>query len=255
MIANKKTIFYGILVVVVLAIVGIGLFISIKPIITMPPDTEGVITVSGYVISGGGIIPEGPFDTPTEFIYKIKRNDGSFIDVTYIAYPPSTVIMLNFYAFYAGEIRIGDYLEARGTYNKDANVLTVANEGDYIKTYPEKPSDSDKVTEKGFLEGKVTIGPLCPVQTVPPDPSCQPTEETYKYWQIAIWTSDKKTKVAQIEPNLDGTYKIELPVGNYIVDFEIQQPFGVGGSNLPATISINSGETTTLNIDIDTGIR
>lgn len=106
---------------------------------------------------------------------------------------------------------------------------------------------------KGFLEGKVTIGPLCPVEGFPPDPRCQPTEETYKAWPIGIYTSDKRTKIAQIEPNIDGTYKMELPEGDYVVDLEKQQSFG--GHNLPTTISINSGETTTLNIDIDTGIR
>ncbi len=111
----------------------------------------------------------------------------------------------------------------------------------------------NQISENGILEGKVTIGPLCPVERIPPDPSCQPTEETYKAWPIAVYTADKETKVTQIEPNLDGTYKINLSAGNYIVDLENQQP--IGGRNLPATISINSGRTTTLNIDIDTGIR
>ncbi|MEK7081236.1 MAG: hypothetical protein AAB902_02520 [Patescibacteria group bacterium] len=41
----------------------------------------------------------------------------------------------------------------------------------------------------GFLEGKVTIGPLCPVERTPPDPACQPTEATYKAWQIAVYTA------------------------------------------------------------------
>ncbi len=110
----------------------------------------------------------------------------------------------------------------------------------------------NRVSEKGFLEGKVTIGPLCPVERYPPDPSCQPTEETYKAWPIAVYTPDKKTKVAQIEPLENGTYKVELPVGEYIVDLEKQHMFG---KNLPATIAIKKGEITTLNIDIDTGIR
>ena len=114
----------------------------------------------------------------------------------------------------------------------------------------------NQISEKGFLEGKVTIGPLCPnYRGSDEDPKCQPTEETYKARLIVVWTSDKKTKVAQIEPNVDGTYKIELSVGNYVVDLEKQQSIGVGGNNLPSTITINSGETTTLNIDIDTGIR
>ncbi len=114
----------------------------------------------------------------------------------------------------------------------------------------------NQISEKGFLEGKVTIGPLCPnYRGSDEDPKCQPTEETYKAWPIAVWTSDKKTKVTQIKPNLDGTYKIELSVGDYVVDLEKQQPFGVGGNNLPFTITINSEERTTLDINIDTGIR
>ncbi len=113
----------------------------------------------------------------------------------------------------------------------------------------------NQISEKGFLEGKITIGPICPVERSPPDPKCQPTEETYKAWPIAVYTSDKKAKIIQIEPNIDGTHKTELPVGNYIVDLEKQQPFGIGGNNLPATIVINSGETTKLDINIDTGIR
>jgi hypothetical protein len=107
----------------------------------------------------------------------------------------------------------------------------------------------------GFLEGKVTIGPLCPVERVPPEPACQPTEETYENWPVAVWAADKKTRVAQIEPNLNGAYRIELPAGNYVVDLEGQQPSMIGGSNLPAMIKIDSGETTVLDIDIDTGIR
>ncbi len=109
-----------------------------------------------------------------------------------------------------------------------------------------------KNSEKGFLEGKVAIGPLCPVESYPPDPRCQPTEETYKAWPIAVYTSDKKTKIARIEPLINGTYKIELPGGEYVVDLEKQHMFG---KNLPATVIIKKGEITVLNINIDTGIR
>ena len=109
------------------------------------------------------------------------------------------------------------------------------------------------VPKDGFLEGRVTIGPLCPVERNPPDPTCQPTTETYAAWPIAVWTSDKKAIVAQIAPSLNGTYKIALSTGDYVVDFEKQQTFG--NNNLPANITINSAEITTLNIDIDTGMR
>jgi len=58
--------------------------------------------------------------------------------------------------------------------------------------------------------------------------------------------------VAWIHPDSEGAYKIELPAGRYVVDLEKQHMFG---KSLPAYIDIRSGETTTLNITIDTGIR
>lgn len=109
--------------------------------------------------------------------------------------------------------------------------------------------------DKGFLEGKITIGPICPVEWFPPDTKCLPTEETYKAWPIIIWTADKKVKIAQIIPNQDGAYRVELSNGNYIVDLKKRQPFGIGSNNLPAAIKINSGGKTSLDINIDTGIR
>lgn len=104
----------------------------------------------------------------------------------------------------------------------------------------------------GVLRGKVTIGPLCPVERMPPDPNCQPTELTYRAWQIAVYTLDKKTKLAQIEPDLDGSYQVGLPAGEYLIDFEEDYIFG---RSLPTTVIIEKDETKVLNIDIDTGIR
>ena len=109
-----------------------------------------------------------------------------------------------------------------------------------------------QIVEKGFLEGKVTIGPLCPVETVPPDPACQPSQDTYDAWPIVIWTADKKTKIATIDPELDGNYFADLPKGSYLIDLDKQHRFD---KSLPALINIEPNETSLLNIDIDTGIR
>ena len=109
-----------------------------------------------------------------------------------------------------------------------------------------------QIVKKGYLEGKVTIGPLCPVETVPPDPACQPSQDTYEAWPIMIWTADKKTKIGTIEPELDGSYLIQIPEGAYIIDLDKQHRFG---KNLPVKIEIVPFETIILNIDIDTGIR
>ena len=114
----------------------------------------------------------------------------------------------------------------------------------------------DKETNRGtgFLEGVISIGPICPVETVPPDPGCLPTAETYKAYPVSIWTSNGRKKIAQINPALDGSYKTELDNGNYLVILGNGQN-RIARSNLPVEVSIIPQNKTILNINIDTGIR
>ena len=114
--------------------------------ITQPQPVK--LIISGYIVSGGDTTPQGLFDAPRKFVYKVKTDNSSILDVTYTAYPPSPAgdqerkkIRLS---FHAGSVLIGDYLQARGSFVKSTNVLTVADEGDYIETSqksqpPEKP--------------------------------------------------------------------------------------------------------------------
>jgi len=106
----------------------------------------------------------------------------------------------------------------------------------------------------GFLEGVISIGPICPVERIPPDPACLPTAETYKAYPVSVWTSNGNRKIVLINPALDGSYSTELAPGNYLVILEKKMNM-VGGSNLPVEVSIKSQEKTILNINIDTGIR
>ena len=108
--------------------------------------------------------------------------------------------------------------------------------------------------EAGFLEGKISIGPICPVETDPPDPGCLPTAETYKAYPVAVWTADGERKIIQINPELDGSYRTDLEPGKYLIMLETNKN-NIGGSNLPVEVIIISDNITTLNIDIDTGIR
>lgn len=124
----------------------------------------------------------------------------------------------------------------------------------YLFLFPFSCSERNIIGGYGVLGGKITIGPLCPVETVPPNPACLPTAETYKAWATAVWTLNRKSKVATLDPKLDGTYEIRIPSGSYIIDFD-QSNFYHVGSNLPALITITFGDTTKFNINIDTGIR
>ena len=108
--------------------------------------------------------------------------------------------------------------------------------------------------ENGFLEGTISIGPICPVEKDPPDPACLPTAETYKSYPVYVCTPDGSKKIELISPALDGTFKTELPAGNYLVKLD-KENGGIGSSNLPQEVTIKPLETTTINIDIDTGIR
>jgi len=114
--------------------------------------------------------------------------------------------------------------------------------------------DKQYTQEAGFLEGIISIGPLCPVEKDPPDPGCLPTYETFKAYPVSIWTSDGRSKITRINPALDGSYRIELVPGNYLVRLEKEQNT-IGSSNLPVQASIVAQKETFLNIDIDTGIR
>jgi len=57
----------------------------------------------------------------------------------------------------------------------------------------------------------------------------------------------------QLDLGDDGYYRIELPAGSYTVDINYS---GIDhSSDVPQKIQLSLGETVTLNIDIDTGIR
>lgn len=107
--------------------------------------------------------------------------------------------------------------------------------------------------DNGLLEGTISIGPICPVETDPPSPECLPTAETYKAYPVGIWTQDGRRRIIQINPDLDGSFSVGLVPGQYLI--KLDKDNVIGGSNLPVTIVISSLEKTNLNIDIDTGIR
>ncbi len=103
--------------------------------------------------------------------------------------------------------------------------------------------------ETGTLSGKVSVGPICPVERV--GVPCPVPPEAYTSREVIVYS--ETTIVARSHFNSDGTYRFELPAGQNFV--AIPQS-GIGGSKeLPKTITITAGKTTTLDFSIDTGIR
>ena len=106
--------------------------------------------------------------------------------------------------------------------------------------------------ETGVLEGHVTIGPLVPVvEEGVPEPT--PAPEVYASRQIVIYASNGQTEVTRVQIDGKGNYRVELPVGTYVVDIN---HVGVDmAKELPKTVEIVAGQVTRLDVDIDTGIR
>ncbi|MBW2971683.1 carboxypeptidase-like regulatory domain-containing protein, partial [Candidatus Woesearchaeota archaeon] len=70
-------------------------------------------------------------------------------------------------------------------------------------------------------------------------------------WRIIVMKDDDQ--IAFLEPDASGHYSIALEAGRYTLQFA--EPKGLGGGDLPKEITVRSGDTTEVNINIDTGIR
>jgi hypothetical protein len=104
----------------------------------------------------------------------------------------------------------------------------------------------------GILTGQVQIGPLVPVVgpgVIEPTPGPQLFAER----KVVIFDASGTRQLQQIDILGDGTYRVELEVGIYVIDIN---RLGIDhGSGLPASVEILANQITTLDIDIDTGIR
>jgi len=107
----------------------------------------------------------------------------------------------------------------------------------------------------GTLEGKVTVGPLTPVERVGV-PSPLPNPEVFTSRHLIVYAADGMTKVADVPIKASGyygTYSISLPPGTYVLDVPHQ---GIGHARpLPKQVTISPGKTTIVDVDVDTGIR
>lgn len=120
------------------------------------------------------------------------------------------------------------------------------------------PSPSPTSGANGTLTGHVTIGPNCPVEMLRSQ-GCLPPPGAFSSTRIVVYKPDGRTVVASQTPRPESAnsefavYSFSLPPGNYQVDYERTGDFMTTHTLKPATIE--SGKTTTVDFDIDTGIR
>ncbi len=112
------------------------------------------------------------------------------------------------------------------------------------------PTTTSK-TSMGTIKGKVTVGPICPVERL--NSPCPVPPTAYTSREVILYAINGTTEIKKMHFTANGTYGFEVPTGTYIINTPQQ---GIGGSkDLPKTLTIKSGETIEFNFSIDTGIR
>jgi hypothetical protein len=119
------------------------------------------------------------------------------------------------------------------------------NPDQHVEEFP--PSDGR--VGAGYISGKVTIGPNCPVE-IEGEP-CETPTEAYTSRNVLVFTSDKSTLLESATLSIDGTYTVAIGPGNYFVQIN---PAGIGEGELKP-VTVTSFETSIVDFDIDTGIR
>lgn len=104
---------------------------------------------------------------------------------------------------------------------------------------------STDVKTSAIVHGKVSIGPLCPVEP------CKNTTNPY-LGKGLIFKMGAEEKLARL--NIIGDFYINLPTGNYSVTLSDCNYIGCS-SVFPKSIRVETNKTFELNLDIDTGIR
>ncbi len=106
-------------------------------------------------------------------------------------------------------------------------------------------------TTFGRLSGVVKIGPNCPVEQ--PGNPCPTPPDAYKLRKILIYDEQKSRLLFTVDIDTQGLYFIDLVPAKYLVDLK-----GAGidrTSDLPKVVEIHANNVTTLNVNIDTGLR
>lgn len=101
--------------------------------------------------------------------------------------------------------------------------------------------------ERGTISGKVTIGPLCPVE-----PCRNPDPDIYASRQLIL--QPPFGNQIRIQLNADGSFRATVNAGTYTVDLTDCTFLGCKRS-LPIIATVSPNGLTTIDIDIDTGIR
>jgi hypothetical protein len=157
---------------------------------------------------------------------------------------------------YIVTVRVGWGDCESGCIDEHSWVFDVARGGQVTVTSeagPDVPADawpSPAAGGRTGIQGRALAGPVCPVETVPPDPDCaaRPVADA----TIAIRDAGG-AEVARSVTAADGSFFVELPAGDYVV--EPQPVDGLMGTPSPQAVAVVAGRIALIQFEYDTGIR
>jgi hypothetical protein len=129
----------------------------------------------------------------------------------------------------------------------DGSVVLQSEEGDVVppEVWPAPGGDG-----RTGLMITATAGPVCPVETIPPDPACAPRVVS---GAVVIIRDVAGAEVATVTLDAAGGAFVELPPGGY--EIEAQPVEGLMGTAGPVSATVLDGIGTPVELGYDTGIR
>ena len=129
---------------------------------------------------------------------------------------------------------------------------TVSNYLIHFKVAIDPPDATKQVAGNGNVRGQVLLGPVCPVERIPPDPACAP--KPYKT-TIDIWSMLTGSSYKPVSTNTAGVFNLSLVPGPYV----LQVAQATNGSPYPrcteVKFSVAAKKTLKVIVNCDTGIR
>lgn len=232
-----------ILLVAIASLSAIWYLVTRKSVIERPANVKSIeiVVLESFPVQVN-VVARGEFpDSCTGVSDITARREGPGFFVTITASRPSDIVCAQVITPFERTIPLDVVGLKKGYYTVDVNGVRGTFE---LQT-------DNMMQDIGFLEGKVEIGPLSPVE--PCNLAQDQIAQAYEARKIIIYTSDRSVTVATVSIDPSGNYRVALAAGKYLVDIN---RIGMDHSNdVPREIVIERGETVSLDIQIDTGIR
>ncbi len=114
------------------------------------------------------------------------------------------------------------------------------------------PSATKEMPGNGTVVGHVVLGPVCPVERIPPDPACAP--RPYKT-SIYAWSVTTGSTYQRVNTDASGSFKLSLVPGDYSIAVTSPANGAAYPRCAPIDVTVKAKAVQNVTINCDTGIR